>query len=118
MTKHERDIKKWKDIIGKANSSGITIRQWCVENNVTRGQYYYWHKLVAEDNLREENPGNDDGAIQFPVVTEIRITDQKPASMPVFEAQIMLLINEYQVFIGQAASRDAFQMVMEVIGKC
>lgn len=119
MTKHEQDIEIWKAVINRATSSGIPIRQWCIENDVTIGKYYYWHKVIADEIRQSEYSDNGGGSSSLPVIAEIRVTDHKPSPLPLaFDPQVMVARNGCQIYIGQTASKDVFQMVMGVIGKC
>lgn len=41
--------ERWSDIVARAEASGMTIRQFCEENDVNEGQFYHWrHRLQLE----------------------------------------------------------------------
>ena len=44
MNNHELDI--WKERFIAQKASGLTVLQWCEENNITRHTYYYWYKQI------------------------------------------------------------------------
>lgn len=39
----------WSGIIKEAKASGMKITKWCEMNQITKRQYYYWHKKVMHE---------------------------------------------------------------------
>ena len=39
-------IRQWMEAIRDQKASGLTIRQWCEKNSVTRGQFFYHQRAV------------------------------------------------------------------------
>ncbi|WP_442263394.1 IS66 family insertion sequence element accessory protein TnpA [Tissierella sp.] len=50
-SKHEILKSKWIEIIKRHSSSGISIKQWCGENDISKGQFYYWQRVIREEAL-------------------------------------------------------------------
>lgn len=52
----ENKIQQWKCLIQKCIQSNLRVSEWCMKNNVTKGQYYYWlnkiHKI--ESSLKNQ----------------------------------------------------------------
>ena len=42
--KRETLIPFWQDRIRDCRASGLTVREWCAKNNVSRQTYYTWEK--------------------------------------------------------------------------
>jgi putative transposase len=38
--------EKWAPIIQKCRSSGMGVRPWCRENDVSEKQFYYWERRI------------------------------------------------------------------------
>ena len=50
-TKHEMLKSQWMEIIKRHSESGLSIREWCRENNVSHGKFYYWQRVIREESL-------------------------------------------------------------------
>ena len=42
--RREAAIPLWQEKIKACRSSGMSVRDWCAENNITRQTYYAWEK--------------------------------------------------------------------------
>ena len=42
------EIEIWKERFADRKSKGLTVKDWCLENGLTKVQYYYWYKIVNE----------------------------------------------------------------------
>ena len=50
-SKHEMFKVQWQRIINDQSVSGLSIREWCRENNITHGKFYYWQRVIREEAL-------------------------------------------------------------------
>ena len=46
MNTNEIDI--WKERFADRKSKGLTVKDWCLENGLTRAKYYHWYKIISE----------------------------------------------------------------------
>ena len=53
----KEDVKwqKWKEQISAQVSSGLTVREWCRQNNVNEKSYYYHLRRVREKLCEAES---------------------------------------------------------------
>lgn len=49
--RHEMLKEQWREVIKRHNGSGLSVRQWCEENNVSTTQFYYWLRVIRQDSL-------------------------------------------------------------------
>ena len=50
---HQIKLQQWATRFQEQASSGLTVRAWCAENNLTIHTYNYWkHKLNFQMNIR------------------------------------------------------------------
>ena len=49
---HQAYLDKWACIIKEQQSSGLTIADWCTQNNISRHKYNYWKHLLKEDFIQ------------------------------------------------------------------
>jgi hypothetical protein len=45
-------LQKWTTIIQEYMSSGMKLKDWLYENNISKDQYYYWHRKLKEEAIR------------------------------------------------------------------
>jgi len=50
-TQHAIQKEKWQTMIQERTESGLSIKTWCTNNQVSEASYYYWLKTIREDAL-------------------------------------------------------------------
>ncbi len=45
---HQAKMTKWADLIRQQMESGLTIREWCIQNNQSFHAYNYWKHILKE----------------------------------------------------------------------
>ena len=50
--KHQVLLSKWADLIKSCQTSGMTVQNWCAQNNINAKTYYYWLKRVREQAIQ------------------------------------------------------------------
>lgn len=45
---HQANLAKWTALFKEQASSGLTIRDWCAQNNISIHTYNYWKHAVKE----------------------------------------------------------------------
>ena len=45
---HQINLAKWTALFQEQASSGLTIKDWCAQNNISIHKYNYWKRLVKE----------------------------------------------------------------------
>jgi hypothetical protein len=45
---HQARLSKWAALIKEQSSSGLTIKEWCLRNNVSFHAYNYWKHQLKE----------------------------------------------------------------------
>lgn len=49
-------IDAWRQRIAERNASGLTVKEWCIQNDVPKEQYYYWSRRIriSDGNKNEK----------------------------------------------------------------
>ena len=45
---HEIRLKEWSKIIQDCYTSGLTQKEWCMQNHINEKSFYYWQRVDTE----------------------------------------------------------------------
>ena len=45
---HQANLAKWTSLFQEQASSGLTVKEWCAQNNISIHTYNYWKHVVKE----------------------------------------------------------------------
>ena len=45
---HQANLAKWTALFHDQASSGLTVKNWCAQNNISIHKYDYWKRMVKE----------------------------------------------------------------------
>ena len=66
--KSEYRMQEMQKMIRARTESGLTVSEWCQENNFSEGSYYYWLKKIREKTIEEVETGNE--IVQVPIMLQ------------------------------------------------
>lgn len=98
-------LHEWTGIIHARNESGLTVKEFCTQNNVTETQYFYWLRKVRSAAI--EASGKQ--FVELPAPTET--TDEVANT-----ADVTIELNGAKIHVSNAGCRSTLAMVLEVIG--
>lgn len=55
-TFHQANLSKWAAIFQEQKASGMTVKDWCAQNNISHHAYYYWKRLAKEAYMESVLP--------------------------------------------------------------
>ena len=56
QTLRQATLAKWSAIFQEQQSSGLTIKEWCSQNDVSLHNFYYWKRAAKEEYLKSVMP--------------------------------------------------------------
>ncbi len=115
----------WTGIIKEANASGIKIKKWCEMNQITKRQFYYWHKkvmhdtyeLAAESGLLPDtgiNPSDKD-LPAAPEFAELTVPDTDREYELHRNTNISIKWNDFTITVGPKFSEGELARVLRVM---
>ena len=73
---HQIKLTQWASRFQEQAASGLTVKAWCAENNVTIHTYNYWKHLLKQDAVDQLLP------LSFPTVPTVsEVESQTPSSV-------------------------------------
>ena len=98
-------LANWANIIHARNESGLSINEYCRQNGLSRGAYFYWLRKLRTAAL--ESAGTRFVEVQNPVP---EICVDHPAGSVTIE------VGNARIHVTDPEARDTFAMIMEVLG--
>ncbi len=53
---HQAKLDCWTGILKEQNSSGLSVKDWCSQNGISRDQFFYWKRKLKESVLESVLP--------------------------------------------------------------
>ncbi|OLS01614.1 IS66 family insertion sequence element accessory protein TnpA [Tissierella creatinophila] len=111
-SRHEILKAQWKNIIKDQSKSDLSIREWCRENNIAHGKFYYWQRVIREETLIKAGTLAVTGQAQFvevkPSVAELKSNDQGTCAI--------LRSNGNEIEILNGADPNTLGVVLNLMG--
>jgi transposase-like protein len=112
-SKHEIHKAKWQQIIKEQNESDLSIREWCRENDISHGKFYYWQRVIREETLIKAGTLAVTGQAQFvevkPSMAELKSNNQGTCAI--------LRLNGNEIEILNGADPNTLGIVLNLMGK-
>lgn len=103
----------WAAIIQERQDSGQTIKQWCAENNISEGAYYYRLRQLREKLLQTMQPSDAETKTEAkPVLVKIPDTVTTPA---VNGTALRIRKGSAVIEVSNDASESILTMMKEVL---
>lgn len=56
QTLHQANLAKWTALFHDQKSSGLTVKEWCSQNDVSFHAFYYWKGIAKEAYVKSLIP--------------------------------------------------------------
>lgn len=102
---HSVRLTRWNEIFNDREDSGLTIDEYCRQNNLSKNAYYYWLRKCRENTLSEcENAFVE---LEAPSFKEGSLTKE-------FHPQAIIEINGARISVSEKISQSLLSMIVEV----
>ena len=111
---------RWVGIISERNASGLSIKDWCRQNNVKETSYYYWLKKIRHSIVEslESEDQKDEGTfvpmLSQPKTTELNhVNNDKTSSTP--HKEVIIKLGEITIEFGNQTSQELILNVLRAL---
>lgn len=73
---HQVNLQEWAARFADQKASGLTVSQWCEQNNLSIHKYHYWKHLLKEEVVDQMLPDI------VPLAVPASYLSSKPATLP------------------------------------
>lgn len=104
-------FQKWASIIQERNANQLSTRQWCNQNGILEGTYYYWLKRIRLKSLEQlptlQTETNVQEVSALPAVFAKIPTPQSKVS-----ADVMISLNGMEIGLNNSATSELIQSML------
>lgn len=106
-------LAQWRKIFQQKSDSGLTAKEFCAINNISKDAYYYWQNLVRQETL---------SAMKQPTLVEL-----KPPALTKTSVQsavrettnvspgLSIAVNGATINVNADTPKELLAMVLEVV---
>lgn len=109
--KNHYSMQKWTSIIQECSTSGLPVRQWCRQNGILEGSYYYWLRKIRLKTL-ESLPTVTTGNTMQPVSQNSTVFARLPLSQKNNNADATLTLNGFEIGFSNNATADLIHSIL------
>jgi hypothetical protein len=112
-TRHEILRSQWIELMKEKNESGLSVRNWCLEKNISAAQYYYWLRIIREDSLIKAGAMAVTGQTKF---AEVKTNDK---IFPTTNQRACAVIrsNGHEIEILNGADSETLYTILNLVGR-
>ena len=105
--------QNWIKIIEERNSSGLSVKEWCFQNDINETSYYYWLKKIRSSIINESS---EQEATFVPLIP-IKQKKSCAVDVPDYKAGSMIVIKSGDVIIelGNNATEEMILNLVKVL---
>lgn len=110
---HQYRLSHWSPIIRDCKNSGMTVKDWCIKNDVNEKRYYYWQRRIREE-LSHSLPEKvlDAQPPRFVPITTKSNTDHITSS---FKPDLVLNYGTIKLEIANSISPELLNEMLKVL---
>ena len=102
---HEMRVREWSQIIQDCNASGLTKKEWCLQNHINEKSFYYWQRVIRRATLAAcQLPVKADSSVETTFVELPSTEHSAPVSTNIHSAAVIRLDNGVSIEISESAS--------------
>lgn len=109
--KNHYSFQKWASIIQERNTSDLSTKQWCNQNGIMEGTYYYWLKRIRLKSLEQLPALHTEAKVQE-VSVEPTVFAKIPTPAKQVSADVMISLNGIEIGLNSTATPELIQSVL------
>ena len=108
---------KWVGIISERNASGLSIKDWCRQNNVNETSYYYWLKKIRHSIVESLDPDDQKDEITFvPMLSQPKTNElshvKNVKANSTGQPEVIIKLGEITIEFGNQTSQELILNVL------
>lgn len=108
---HKMRLTQWTPIIRECRNSGMSVRAWCIQNNVKEKQFYYWQRRIRGelfDSMKKIQPESQPNFVPLPAPSDSLRNSS-------FSADMVVHIGNSTLELSNTVSEELLSKVLKVL---
>lgn len=109
---HEMRMVNWTRLIQDCLSSGLSKKEWCLQNHVNEKSFYYWQRKIREEAYENQvvsKPVNHEvGFVEVPALPKVQESITTSVSAKI-------LVNGSTIEIVDSASDEFLHRLLRIL---
>ena len=114
---HQVHLQEWTVRFADQKASGLTVRQWCEQNNLSFHTYNYWKHLLKEEVVSQALP--DIVPLSVPAVSDsdhsLEITKPEIRSIRSNSSNVKMQVNGISIEIDASVSEEFLSKLIKAV---
>lgn len=121
---HQANLAKWTALFKEQSSSGLTVKDWCSQNNISIHSYNYWKHAAKEayvDSILPEivplrAPASFSGVDAYPSETaSFGFRDSCNSRESIDAKSVSVTVGDIRIEIGSSASDEIITSIIKAV---
>lgn len=115
--KHKYHLSKWMPIVQECRTSGMTVKAWCLKNNVSEQQFFYWQRRVREELCTSVQVPEKENKHQPTIFAPLPVQNyhKETPQSDLFRPDLVISIGDYRLELANQTSPELLEAVLKVI---
>ena len=107
-------LSQWVPLIKERQASGMSVKEWCKQNDVNQQQFYYWQRIIREI-AGESLPvmPQESKFVQLPVTTSVAAANNQGASES--EPSMVIRVGKAAIELTNHVQPELLATVLKVL---
>ena len=106
-------LQEWMARIKESKESGLSINEWCRQNNIQTGSYYYWLNKIR--NLACECAQESNEMSLVKVAIESQLPAPVENKIESSDTVAVLVKNGVRIELTNSISKDLLKMILDTL---
>ena len=123
---HQANLAKWTALFHEQASSGLTVKNWCDQNNISIHKYNYWKRMVKEmyvDSVLPDivpiSPVSLPSLLSAPPDSQLaglrELRDSRDSCYSMEPKCVSIVIDDIRIEIGSSASDEMISGIIKAV---
>lgn len=121
--KYAAQLKEWKERVSSCRTSGISVRSWCLNNQVDPSTYYRWERKVLCEAWQSKTVESDKSLIlphsqELVEISETRFLRHGESTQPkepIFHPAAVVKIGSVEISLSNNATENLIRRLKGLV---
>ena len=112
---HQVKLDRWTTLLNEQKSSGLSVKDWCSQNGISRDRFFYWKRKLKESLIESVLPDIVPVAIPASTPGCTTLTTCTTPKTPYTDFHVRLTIHDVSIELGSGASEQLISGIIKAV---